>query len=263
MNKLAFLAGLPRTGSTLLTELLNQNSHVYCSHESDLFTLLDSVTNNKKRAIGIQSGLYENNYNSVLKEIPHLYWQDRKEEMVIDNNRGWACTNTLPLMMLCSPTPKLLFTYRPLFEVLESFLSLCYRYPNSFIDKALRFEQTQISDEARCDWLLRPQSQIQQILEGLLQQEPKEMLVIRYDELCFNPAAVVKKIETFLTIEPFEYNFQEITQIEFPNDDALYGIKELHTIRKTIHKQQAGVTLTPFLREKYRPTADLFESLLG
>lgn len=263
MNKLAFLAGLPRAGSTLLTELLNQNPHVYCSHESDLFTLLDSVNHNKMRAIGIQSGLYENNYNSVLKEIPRLYWQNRKEDIVIDNNRGWAFTNTLSLMSLCSSTPKLLFTYRPLFEVLESFLSLCYYYPNSFIDKALRSEQIEISDEARCDWLLRPQSQIQQILDGLLQQEPKEMLVVKYDDLCSNPNAVLKDIETFLAVNSCEYNFQEITQTAFPDDETLYGIKTLHTIRKSIQKKQPTIRLTPTLRTKYTFIADLFESLLG
>lgn len=263
MNRIAFLAGLPRTGSTLLTELLKQNPHVYCSHESDLFTLLDTIFNSKARAIGVQSGLYGKNYDLVLNEIPRAYWKECKKKVIIDNNRGWACINTLPLMMLCTSEPKMIFTYRPLFEVLESFLSLCHRYPDSFIDKALRLEQIKISDEARCDWLLRPESQIQQILKGLLQQEPREMLVIHYDELCFNPNATLKKIETFLTIDPFKYNFEEITQIEFPYDHALYGIRDLHIIRNTIHKQQASITLTPFLREKYKSTADLFESLLG
>lgn len=263
MKKLAFLAGLPRTGSTLLAEILNQNPYVYCSHESDLFTLLDSVFDNKRRAIGVQSCLYESNYNSVLKEIPRLYWQDRKEEVIIDNNRGWACTNTLPLMSLCSSTPKLLFTYRSLFEILESFLSLCYQYPNSFIDKALRSEQIEISDEARCDWLLRPQSQIQQILDGLLQQEPKDMLVVQYNNLCSNPNAVLKEIETFLDINVHDYNFAEIEQTVFPADEALYGIKTLHTIRKNIQKKPSNITLSPTLRRKYTPIADLFESLLG
>ena len=64
-------------------------------------------------------------------------------------------------------------------------------------------------------------------------QISKNFFFIRYEDLCSKPESVVKGIYSFLEIDQFEHNFEDIPQITV-EDDTVHGIYGDHTIRNTL-----------------------------
>jgi hypothetical protein len=210
-----FITGLPRSGSTLLFNILKQNA------------ALDNLT--KGRQWGTDDSLI------------HLYR--------IDN-------------------PKILITYRPILEVLASFVKLAKQYPQvNFIDK-LMFEQKfpalsyRPLDDARCDWLMRPYGAIDSTNTAFknMAVHSRWFHLITYKDLCSNPKETISKVYEFLEIEPYEHDFENIPQHDNSEDEEEFGIPTLHTIRQQISKSSTNPeeVLSDYVIQKYSNAMDFF-----
>ena len=210
-----FISGLPRSGSTLLCNILKQNP------------ALDSIYTDRR--IGTD------------QSIPEL---------------------------LRMPQPKIIITYRPILEVLASFLQLANQYPvDNFIDK-LMLEQKFPSlsyrplDDARCDWLMRPNGAI-----DLTNTAFKNMVVykewfhlVTYEDLCLHPKETISKAYEFLEIDYYEHDFENIPQHNNVKDEEEFGIPTLHTIRPQIGKSLTNPrnVLSDYVIQKYSNAMDFF-----
>ena len=61
----------------------------------------------------------------------------------------------------------------------------------------------------------------------------KDILFIKYENLAAYPEAVLEKIYTYLEINKYEHDFNNVAQIT-EEDDSVYGTAGLHDIRKKI-----------------------------
>ena len=123
MKKLKFLAGIPRSGSTLLTSLLNQRSDTYASNTSNLADMLRTFEH-----------LWETNTTAMKKSISATAQTDglQKEEcvevlkqyrygkidcpVIFDKSRGWTDLEVIKLMMTNQGEVKIVATVRPINE---------------------------------------------------------------------------------------------------------------------------------------------------
>lgn len=64
MKSLAFLSGLPRTGTTVLSSILNQNAKIHCTSTSGLLHFLSGVDQVYQQT----SGRYKNTNSTQLKK---------------------------------------------------------------------------------------------------------------------------------------------------------------------------------------------------
>lgn len=210
-----FFSGLPRSGSTALKNLLNQND-----------ALGGIVTN---REIGTDKSL------EYLQKIHK---------------------------------PKVIVMYRPILEVLASFIQLTKKYPvDNYIDKVMLENQFgalsyRSLDDARCDWLMRPYGDIELSLSSFKNTVifPHVFHLVTYEDLCSKPIETIEKIYKFLEIEPYEHNFDSIPQHDNSSDKDVYGIPTLHTIRPQITKSSTkpeGV-LSDYVIQKYSNAMDFF-----
>lgn len=210
-----FLGGLPRSGSTLLLNILKQNP------------ALESI----------QKG------------------------------RVWGTDESLQ-RLLDSKNPKVILTYRPILEILASFIKLAEQYPQvNFIDKSM-VEQNfpalsyRPINDARCDWLMRPYGAIDltnSAFKNLVIHE-RWFHLVTYEELCTNSEKVISEIYDFLKLEPFEHNFENIIQHDNSSDEEEFGIPTLHTIRPQINKSSTNPeeVLSDYVIQKYSNAMDFF-----
>jgi len=133
---------------------------------------------------------------NILKQNPEL--------SDITKGRHWGTDESLPDLMM-KKTPKILVTYRPILEVLASFIKLAEQYPQvNFIDKFM-MEQKFPSlsyrpiNDSRCDWLMRPHGAIDMV------------------NSVFKNTVIHKEIFTDTTTKNIREN-ERVLEIENPND---------------------------------------------
>lgn len=196
---------------------------------------------------------------NILKQNPAL--SDIKADRI------WGTDKSLPELLKDSK-PKVLVTYRPILEVLASFIRLAEQYPSTnFIDKLMVEEQFNAmfyrpTNDARCDWLMRSNSVIDYVSTTYKNVAiHKEWFhVITYDTLCENPQKVIKSIYNFLDIDYFEHDLKNIQQHDNSKDQEEYGIPTLHTIRSQIKKSSTNPeeVLSDYVIQKYSNAMDFF-----
>jgi sulfotransferase len=264
MKKIYYMSGLPRSGSTLISSILNQNKNIYASSNSSIVPLAATVES---------SIIMSESYNAyprpkVVKKtvagVIENFYSDRKEEYIIDKSR----LVTIPEHFRCVQRnfdykPKVIIPVRNVTDVLASFLKLVYRTPSdqeNFIDKdiaTLNDINLYLSkDDTRVEHLMKPKGMIDNQLYGIafmLQPEFRKYAhFIEYDNLVSDTRGEIEKLYSFLEIEPFEHDYNNIKNVT-PENDKVYGVVNMHTVRKTISPSttDAKAILSEYAYNKY------------
>lgn len=238
MKKLYFLGGLPRSGSTLLGSLLNQHSEIYVSPTSplgDILTDIEKSINNfdiqftfdkTKVSYNIYSSVLSNFYNHIPKQY------------ILDKNRFWG-RNINTVKMFSSNEPKIVATYRPIPEVITSYISLIEReqYTDNFIDNHLRKDNLRITNDNRAEYIWRHYvSPCYESLVYSINKYPEYIHLVEYTNLINNPQEEINKIYDFLNIPREQNNFSSITNYCKEDKDEQWGLVGLHDIRPNLSK---------------------------
>jgi sulfotransferase len=243
-----FMSGLPRSGSTLLSALLNQNPRFYSGPSSPvvptMIALEQSLANDElylaypkqPQAAKIISSVLENWYSDVEKPV------------IFDKNRSWV--NRLHYIPgYFGIEPKVLYPVRNIADILTSFISMYRRNPYTgqgripFLDEMLIKNNIPLSDDNRCEVLCSPGGIVGASYNGLKQVfaegREKQVHLIEYDDLINQPEETMKKIYDFLGEEYFQHNFESIENIHRENDQMVYGLPDMHDVRSTLSKVSA------------------------
>ena len=245
MKTYYFMSGLPRSGSTLLSSILNQNPRVYSGPSSPvvptMLTLENSLSNDElfmafpklPQAAKIISSVIDNYYSDVDKPV------------VIDKNRSWV--NRLHYIPgYFGIEPKVLCPVRDIEEILTSFITMQRRNPYggegkiNFIDEMLIKTNTPLNDVNRCTFLASPDGILGQsyfgIQQALMEGRDKTLHFIEYNDLIENPDETMRKIYEFLGEEYYQHDFSKIENIHKEKDAEVYGLADMHDVRSTINK---------------------------
>lgn len=248
------ITGLPRSGSTLLANILNQNPRFHASETSALPGLLTGIRmswesvreNNTKPKLETKK--------RVLRAVAEAYY-DQGDKVIFDKNRAWLREVELA-QWLWGEEVRFLVTVRDLVDVLASFEKL-HRSQAAFFDSPDRKnlpEQT-ATVAARTELLASSKGAV-----GILLASLKEFLtiytpsyyLIEYDDLTRYPQTVMKEIYQFLDEKYFEHNFNKVKQTT-SEDDSKHGILGLHDIKEKVKRNpsQAVKILGGDLFQKY------------
>lgn len=249
------MGGLPRSGSTLLTAILNQHPDVYASPMSPLLNMHLALYQSTYGTESWNAGLRKQAVETTLNSLGNLFYSDIKKPIVIDKNRSWGTPGNQFIAEALNKKPKTILVLRPILEVLSSFLQLAEKNADNFIDKAIKESDFYIKyyrdvNEVRCDWLMRSMGEIDQSLLAIatLTKNLSNSHVIWYDDLINQPQKSLTDIYKFLQIEDFKNSFNNIKQLDKHKDVEAFGIKNLHTIKSSI---QASKTKPELVLSKY------------
>jgi len=254
-----FLSGLPRSGNTLLSALLNQNPKIYCSPLSPLSTLMYQMQNNlTENATCIRN---EENYKRThesLTNYPKVFYKDVDKPIIIDRDKYWGTPGNLFLIKeFITPTPKIIFTVRDILEILASFIKLDFE---NILKKAkdanLYMSEYRSPLDLVCEYLMLPNASIDKSLLSLssaFKPENKGMFhIVDYNNLVDNPEKTMKNIYTFLEIDYFKHNFLNIKKQEVDNDLALGYSKNTHDVFPVLKNPSISKNiLSEYIQQKY------------
>jgi sulfotransferase len=263
MNKtFYFLAGMPRSGSTLLSAILNQNSQIYVSERTDLLEMLYILDKEIPSFESFENQIQIDGYHNVLKSIGNSFYANKSQPIIIDNNRAWGTPYNFRLASLLNENIKIICPIRPVLEILTSFILLAQKNPDfNFIDKAMKqsnfypYSYRSIND-ARCEWLMRPNGQIEMSLLAMMnfKNNPESYYFLEYNDFISKPKESIDNIYRFLDLDNYEHFYSDIKYINNKNDAQYYGIPDLHKVRKTIQKIsiEPELILSKYIINKYK-----------
>lgn len=226
---ITFLSGLPRTGSTLLTSILNQNEQIFAGPNSALCQLMWDMqvscwnTEQIKNSPHIQDRL--------LPEIPKIFYKNI-DKNIIDKCRSWTLPANLELIdKYITKSPKIIVMLRPIVDIVKSFV---------FVRKMNGW------DNPEQGLLEEGTEPIMRSLNGVLHAKSinnGQFLFIEYDDLVSSPEQTIKKIYDFCEWDYFKHDFNNIENKFVERDDFL-GLIGLHDIRKEVAKRKVKIKLS-------------------
>lgn len=264
MKKFYFLSGLPRSGSTLISSILNQNNNIYSSPNSPIcgmmFNLERSILASEQFNAFPKPQVLPKTIVGVLEN----YYSDINKDIVIDKSREWAIQEHFQVLLRnLEYPPKVILPVRNILEILASFINIVNKNPNTpnFIDQEIQSRQEfnlyRDVNDIRCDHLMRPKGLIDNALYGIayaaLKENQQYFHFVEYEDLVRNPKESIDGIYEFLGVEKFKHDFNNIVNTT-PEDDKIYGLQNLHHVRPTISKQGIKIeeVLSPYILNKYR-----------
>ena len=220
MRKIHYISGLPRSGSTLLTNILLQNPKFATTATSSLLDFLLQVRDNWNKLEGHK--VYEEGQDkwAVIRAIMYNYHKTDKE-IIFDKNRGWS-THIEFMEKATGEGVKIIACVRNLEDICSSFEKLFRKnradgeIHGEFSNPKMKNREGRVgvwtSDEGVIG---RPYiSLLDTIQRGL----GDRILFFPYEEWSSNPDLWFKRLYEFVGEEYYQHDFNNIEQNIREND---------------------------------------------
>ena len=246
-KKFFYLAGLPRTGSTILGEILNQNDNVHVSPASPLSEIVGELLIKwRSNTATLQAYKHPDQLPNVWRGIRSGMYQHRQESCIIDKSWAWQMSDPInSTREVLGEEMKVICTVDNIADCLASFIMLIRSNQDyvSYIDDYLRNQRLESTDENRCLALMDPSIGTsvgwcyEHLKKSWMGNNRENLLLIERIDLVQKPEKVLEKIYQFLGIpelatwgENQTHFFDQIEKEITENDGAAYGIPNLHQL---------------------------------
>lgn len=226
---LHFLSGIPRSGSTVLAAILNQNPMTHVSTTSGLVHALDGLANTWHSA-----GLLNENdpqrtkLAQTMRGAIDAFYEDTDKPVIIDKSRGWPIAQIMGAMsQVLDRQPRIVATVRSVPDCAASFLRVAK--PDD-LDEFMA--NGQLMDHLRAAYIS---------LQDGYKHAPDNFLFVEYEDLLADPKGQLARIHLFLGLPDFDYDFNNIDGSSVKEDDEqLHGHAGMHDVKPVLaaqHKQ--------------------------
>jgi len=238
MKKLNLIAGMPRSGSTLLCNLLNMNPKFHATATSPVIDVLQNMKSTFSHNTTFKTNDRQSQYEGMRKGLKGFidgFYDDK--DVVFDKCRGWS--NNLPMLdaILDHTETKIIWTYRNPVDVVSSiekhhqksillenadegagadFSTLGARVDNFINDGGI---------VARPVWLLN---------DAYEMGYSDRILFVKYWDITNKTQETLDRIHDFIGEDSFQYDKNDFTDLKQTTSefDGLYNFKFPHTIKE-------------------------------
>ena len=225
-KQIHFLSGVPRSGSTVLAAILNQNKQTHVSTTSGLVFALDALAN-----VWHSQGLLGENDKERTKlartmgAVLDTFYEDVEEPVIIDKGRGWPIPTILSAMsQVLGSKPKIIATVRSIPDCMASLVRVAKPDDlDAFMDSGI------LSTHLKAAYIS---------LQTGYEFAPECFCIVEYEDLVAEPKAQLARIHKFLDLPDFDYDFTAIDGASVQEDDEeLHGYEGIHDIAPVLAKQ--------------------------
>lgn len=219
MKLIYFMGGLPRSGSMLLSTLLNQNSKIHVTTTTHTPNLILSAMNQKNKTFP------DAFYYALMTKYKNVDF-----EYIVDKCRDW---NTLfPQICSFESNPKMIVTIRPVKEIVASAIRLFEKNPQTpFYQHHKSCDKMEIA-------MSFYNSYIKNLIESLkytMDNYSDQLCVVHYHDLITNPSKVLTQVYSFCGFPHNEKHYFTGLKVREKENDTMWGIKGLHDVAPNIN----------------------------
>lgn len=244
-----FVAGLPRSGSTLLCNILAQNPRFGVTPTSGLPEVLRGIRDGWNNVEAFRANPNPEARDGLMRGAFYGFFEHLERPVVFDKSRAWPAYIEMAEHLM-QREMRIIATVRDVRDVLASFERL---YRQTIATDAPPLQPTEqkprmLLEDRLEAWASHggPVGSAYNVLKDALDRGLGDrILFVDFDELTRDPAAQMYRVYTHLGEEPFVHDFDNVEQV-ISEDDAVYGYVGLHDIRT-----------------KVEPVPSRFEEVLG
>jgi len=238
--KFVGVAGLPRSGSTLLCQLLAEHPEIYCEgHSSPLCNSLlmtrRSISDDQfmLSQLDVQFDKTYAHLKTAMQGFLHGWHAGCNEPMVADKNRAWL--HCIEFLLALDPEAKLVVSIRELGQVYGSIEGQHQKtILLDFIDHLADFDRFGRADQlfAKDKAIGAPLSSIQSV-QDLPQSVKERIFFVRFEDLVARPAETMVKVYQWLGVSAHKIDPKKLTVRPHESDS--------HFRYKYLHKQHSKI----------------------
>lgn len=259
-ENLYFVSGLPRSGSTLMMNLLGQNPKHHVTPSSGLVNMFSLIVNHWHGNQWFQAEGLEKVKPRIIKSLQGMlvnYFHDEllDDKLVFDKNRDWPFYLRNLEEVLDRPV-KIILMIRDVRSIVASFEKIYrergieYHYP-FMKDEAWLANQ---SLEGRIQMLLAPGgvvggaiNKVRDVVRHYGDSSPHRLVIVSYEKFTHDPKKTMNTIHKALGLPEFDYDVKSVNQITHEDDLTWHGM-DLHKVRPEIeYRERDWSCLTPEL----------------
>lgn len=241
MKQIFFCGGLPRTGSTLLMGILQENPEIFTTSTCPTPHIIYNI---------VTKARHDNSFMSMntLKADDALYslvhgglsgWFESitDKPTIISKNRAWSDIYYL------FPETKFICLVRDLRDIFDSFLKVENRFKSlKTFDKYSQKIVATMSHEEIFEFYFGKGGVIDspaQSIINLIEME-KNITFIKYEDLTENPKKVLSSLYEFLGLHQYDHNLIDIKSPELYEHDSVYfNEKVIHEVHSNLIKNKS------------------------
>lgn len=250
-----FIAGLPRSGSTLLSALLRQNPRFQSGITSPLYAMIDRMIDAMSAERKYSSFFDDGRRARVLRGVFDSFYADSEAEVVFDTNRAW--TGSIALLAQLFPDAKVICCVRDVYRILDSFERIFRKNPlqyNSlfnFRNEPSIYGRVQMMMNVRDGVVGGPHSALR---SAWFTDFASRLIVVRFESLTARPAETLRTLYDLLGEPAFEHDIENVEADE-TDYDLRIGLPGLHRVRRGVDPAQQPLSIPPDIYQTYAKSA--------
>ena len=232
-----FTSGLPRSGSTLLQNVLAQNPRFHATSTSGVLDVMIAIRNGWDTLDTFKAVPNNPAKKRVMRGIIESFYSDIERPVILEKSRGWT-SHIEMIEALFEKKAKILVPVRDVRDIMASFEKL-HRKSSALgmtpLEKEhpLKFRTAQ----GRAELISQPEQPlgmaVNNIKDALQRGFHDRMHFVRFEELTTSPEKVMTEIYHFLEEPYFKHDFDNVEPVN-QEDDRFFGYVDLHKTRRKI-----------------------------
>jgi sulfotransferase len=238
VDKIFFNSSLPRSGSTLLQNIMAQNPKFYVTPTSGVLELVFGARGNYTSSPEFKAQDAEHMkmaFRAFCRDGVFGFFNALTDRpYVLDKSRGWGYYQDF--LDFFYPNPKIVCMIRDPRSIFSSMEKNYRKNPDKAMSMTSDAEMTNITTEQRIDTWAASQPvglAFQRLYQIIKEGRDKSMLFIKYEDLCKNPQKELEKVYKYLELETYNHDFSNVEQVTI-EDDEVYGVFGDHNIKHEI-----------------------------
>lgn len=243
-DKVFFQCSLPRVGSTIFQNIINQDSRFYASANNGLLGLVAAASDNYKNSPEFkaqEADLMKNAFSGFCKGSIHGFYNGiTNKQYALDKSRGNFAN--YDLVNGFYPGAKIICFVRNIPDIFAS-LEKLYRSnqhkSNVITDHSVMRGTT---TPKRVDIWVRSYTPMMGYLgKSIFDGTDKKMLFIKYESFCADPQAEMKRFYDYLELPPFDHNYEQI-ELTVQENEEYYEYTGLFNLRTKLEMKASDAT---------------------
>jgi len=227
-----YVSGLPRSGSTLFCNILNQRNDSYASPTSGVPEIVSSIVKGWDNVASFKANSSDRYKVDMIRGIMEGYYSQHSVDYIFEKSRGWP-GQIEELEKIFNKKPKIIVCVRDVRDILSSWEKMYRRDKKNL--KATPGSASMVNIDSRCTaWSTSdsPLGSSFNVMRDAIDRGFKDcMYIFEYEKWTKNPEIEFKKLYQWLDIPQYIHDFNNIKQVIHENDEH-YGYTDLHTIHE-------------------------------
>ena len=242
MQQLHYCLGLPRTCSSVIMNILNENPNIFTTGTCCMPYFVEACqkrSNEVSEFIALDKDVLHNSYINFLRQGMRGWFEAMTDKPIIfSKSRSWS--EYFPHTFAIDPNSKYLVILRDLRDIICSFDSLLWKYPQvDYANGIFHQESFEKRMEIYCtdgtSNLGRPLHMLPHLME-VAEKSPNSFFLCRHEDFNEEPRKTFQMIYEWLGEEYFEHDFDNIPKPDYYEHDTTYRALVSHKTGSKLKK---------------------------